>query len=73
MNCSVDVTLIILDDENGAPLSGSQALVLLDETQSLVALMSAGLTANEFETSGKEVHTYIAISSIENINGKKYT
>jgi len=48
-----------LNDENGAPLSGSQAVMLLTETQSLGALMSAGLTANEFETSGKEIHTVI--------------
>lgn len=52
--CSVEVTLIILDDANAAPLSGNQAIRILTNSQSLSALESAGLTANDFTTSGEE-------------------
>ena len=49
------MTFIILDDGSGTPLSGSQAIMLLTESQSLGALMSAGLAVNDFVTSGKEI------------------
>ena len=57
------MTLIILDDGNGEPLSGNQAIALLIESQSLGALMSAGLTANDFVTSGKEI-LYVYITTL---------
>jgi len=47
------VTLIILGDANDEPLSGTQAISILNQTHSLSALESAGLTANGFVTPGK--------------------
>lgn len=54
MCCSVTVELIILSNTDGRPLSGSQAIEVLTTSQSLSALMSAGLSATEFVTSGKK-------------------
>lgn len=45
--------IIILDDSNEVPLSGTEAIMVLTQTQSLTALESAGLAANIFETPGK--------------------
>lgn len=52
-HCSVEVVFIILDDADGAPLSGNEAVTILAQTQSLAALTSAGVTADGFMTSGK--------------------
>ena len=48
------MTFIILDDANGVPLSGNQAVRILTETESQTALTAAGLTAEDFVTTGKQ-------------------
>ena len=48
------MTFIILDDTNGVPLSGNQAVKILTETESQTALTAAGLTAEDFVTTGKQ-------------------
>jgi len=39
----------LLSNSNGNPISGSQAVEILNQTGSLGALMAAGLTADQFE------------------------
>jgi len=55
------VTFIILGIANDEPLSGTQVISILNQTQSLSTLKSAGVTANGFVTPGKETIT----SSVE--------
>ena len=47
------MTFIILDETNGVPLSGNQAVRRLTDSGSQTALTAAGLTAEAFMTSGK--------------------
>ena len=47
------VTFIMLDSKTNVPISGSEAVVILENTQTLMALETAGFEASEFKAAGR--------------------
>ena len=43
----------MLDSKTNVPISGSEAVVILENTQTLMALETAGFEASEFMAAGK--------------------
>jgi len=49
----VEVTFIMLDSSTNVPISGSEAVKVLEERKTQTALQTAGIQASEFRAAGE--------------------